>query len=164
MRLASPTNRLLAVFLALVLSLAGAGCAIKLVSDYDSAAFEEILATGKKVDKFYGTLLETKPDARQYSAFSDQYVAIETDIQGIITRNQARALNAESTEIARSILGLMSKYKDRHKERNDYSDGNAKLDRGRFVRLFAGAASAEEAKKLTVDDKDAKADTKTPTK
>ena len=58
----------------------------------------------------------------------------------------------------------MTKYKDQHKQRNDYTDGNAKLDRDRFVRVFAGAASAEEAKKLSAADKDPAADSKTPTK
>lgn len=150
-----PFNRLIAFLLALLLAVSASGCAVKFVADYDSAAFEEILATAKKVDKFYGTLLETKAESRQYLSFTEQYVTLETDIQGMITRNQARALNSESTEISQIILKLFTNYKERHKTRNTYIDGNAKLDRKRFVRLFASAASAEEAKKLSSDDKNA---------
>lgn len=153
-----PFNRLLALLLALLLAVSASGCAVKFVADYDSAAFEEILATAKKVDKFYGTLLETKAESRQYSSFSEQYVTLETDIQGMVTRNQARALNSESTEISRIILRLFTKYKEQHKTRNTYTDGNAKLDRDRLVRLFLAAASAEEAKKLSSDDKNADKD------
>ncbi len=153
-------RHLLALLLVLVLSPATSGCAVRLVADYDSAAFEEILAVGKKVDRFYGTLLETKADSRQYSAYAEQYVGLETDIRGMLTRNQARALNSESTEISRIILNLFIKHKEQHKARNTYSDGNAKLDRNRFARLFASAASAEEAKKLSVDDKDDSKDSK----
>jgi hypothetical protein len=147
-------GQLLSLLLSVTLSHAISGCAIQLVADYDSAAFEEILAVGKKVDKFYGSLLEVKPDNRPYSAFSEQYVVLETDVRSMLLRNQARALNSESTEISRIILKLLTKYKDRHKARNTYTDGNAKLDRNRFTRLFASAASAEEAKRLTTEDKD----------
>ena len=153
-------QRVLALILSLIVAVATTGCAVKLVADYDNAAFEEILAVGKKVDKFYGTLLETKADERPYAKFSDDYVSIETDIRSMLLRNQARALNSESTQISEIILKLMTKYKDRHKTRNTYTDGNARLDRNRFTRLFASAASAEEAKKLDTDDKDAEKDSK----
>lgn len=153
-------NRMVALLLAFLIALASTGCAIKLVSDYDAAAFEEILATGKKVDKFYGSLLETKSDARQYSVFVDQYVSLETDIRGMVTRNQARALNSESTEISRLILKVFVKYKGLHKDKNTYTDGTAKLDRNRLSRMFASAASAEEAKKLSADDKDPEKESK----
>ena len=122
------------------------GCSVKFVADYDSVAFEEILATAKNVDKFYGTLLDTDPGARSYALFASQYIALQADIQGIVTRNQVRALNAESTEIAQTILLLFTKVKERHKSQDTYSDGNAKLDRGKFARLFAAAASAEKSK------------------
>lgn len=153
-------SRLVALFLAVFFSIASSGCAIKLVSDYDSAAFEEILATGKKVDKFYGTLLETMADTRHYATFADQYVALETDIRGMVIRNQARALNSESTEISQLILKLFVKYKGLHKDKNTYTDGTAKLDRNRLTRMFASAASAEEAKKLSADDKDPEKESK----
>lgn len=133
-------------------------CTIKWVADYDSAAFEEILKVGKKIDKFYGDLLETKSDDRAYSKFSAQYVDIETDIQSIVTRNKARALNNESTQISESILKLWVKYKEAHKANNTYSDGKAKLDRARFIRLFAAAAAAERVKDLKANDQNSDAD------
>lgn len=137
----------------LLLAFALGGCAVKLVADYDSVSFEEILKVGKKVDKFYGDLLEAKSSDRAYQKFSDQYVEIETDIRSLVTRNTARALNEESTQISEITLSLWLKYKDGHKTKDTYSDGTAKLDRNRFVRLFAAAASAERAKNLDADDK-----------
>lgn len=152
--------RVVALLVALLIAAASSGCAIKLVADYDAAAFEEILATAKKVDRFYGMLLETRPDARRYAAFSEQYVSLESDIRGMVMRNQARALNAESTEIARLILGLFVKYKDQHRKSDGYSDGTARLDRNRLSRMFASAASAEEARRLSDDDKDPEKDSR----
>jgi hypothetical protein len=148
-------DRVAAIFLSFALAISISGCTVQFVADYDAAAFEEILATARKVDRFYGALLESDPASRQYAKFADEYVSLESDIQGIVTRNQARALNSESTEIAKIILEKLRAYKNRHKTRDQYTDGNAKLDRDRFVRLFSAAASAEEAKKLAPEDMEA---------
>lgn len=154
------SNQLWRFIVFLLMAFALSGCTVKFVADYDSVTFEEILKIGKKVDKFYGDMLETKSDERAYQKFCDQYVEIETDIRSLVTRNNARELNKESTEISEIILKLWVKYKDTHKNKNTYSDGTANLDRKRFIRLFAAAASAEQAKKLDSDDKDATKDSK----
>lgn len=146
--------------LVLALAVAAAGCSVKWVADYDDATFEEILRVGKKVDRFYGDLLEADASGRAYARFGSRYVELETDIRSLVTRNSARALNEESTRISEIILTLWVKYKDRHKQAGAYTDGNARPDRNRFVRLFAAAASAETAKKLSADDRNVDQDSK----
>lgn len=146
-----PIKPLLAT-LALWLSLAG--CSVKLVADYDNAAFEEVLAVAKEVDRFYGTLLETPPAQRKYASFADSYVELETEMRAMLRRNKARALNSESTQIAEIILRQFTRARERHKTTDAYGDGVARLDRDRMTRLFASAASAEEAKKLSAEDKE----------
>jgi hypothetical protein len=138
----------------LIIGLAIAGCSIKLVSDYDSTTFEEVISVGKKVDRFYGDLLESPVNERQYQKYADKYVEIETDLRSLGTRNRARALNSESTQISDIILALWVKYKTNHATNNGYGSGIAKLDRDRFTRLFISAANAETAKKLDASDKD----------
>jgi hypothetical protein len=138
----------------LIIGLALAGCSIKLVADYDSTTFEEVISVGKKVDRFYGDLLETPVNERQYQKFTEKYVEIETDLRSLGTRNRARALNNESTQISDIILALWVKYKTNHAANNGYGNGIAKLDRDRFTRLFISAANAETAKKLDAGDKD----------
>ena len=154
-------NRIMNVSHVLVISLALVlgGCTIKFVADYDSATFEEIVKTGKNVDKFYGGLLETKEGDRPYPKFSEQYVEIETDVRSLVTRNQARPLNQESTRISTIILDLFLKYKAAHQANDNYRTGPATLDRKRFTRLFNAAAAAEKAK-LSEDDKDSSKDSK----
>lgn len=137
----------------LVVSIALSGCAIRLVADYDSGTFDEVLKAEKEVDLFYGNLLETPQKERSYSRYAGQYVSIETDLRLLVTRNKSRPLNQESTSISETILKLWVKYKEKHQADNGYSDGNAKLDRARFTRLFRAAASAEEAKKLEQGDR-----------
>jgi hypothetical protein len=136
-------------------ALALAGCAVQFVADYDSTTFEEIIAIGKKVDLFYGDLLETPAAARPYSKYADKYVDIEADLRSLYIRNKARPLNQDSTDISDIILKLWLKYKGAHSVANGYPDGIAKLDRARFTRLFVSAANAEAAKKLDSADRDA---------
>ena len=56
-------------------------------------------------------------------------------------------VNEDSTDICERILKLWRKYKEKHKSKDTYSTGTAKLDRNRFSRMFSYAARAEGAKK-----------------
>jgi hypothetical protein len=145
-----------AVLLAAALALCG--CQIKLVADYDQPTYEEILRLSKKVDQFYGALLERPEGERAYSQYSAQYVDIESDLRSLVTRNQSRPLNKESTKIAETILELWQKYKSAHKQNGGYKSALANLDRKRFTRLFNAAASAEIAKDTPPEVKDSSKD------
>jgi len=108
----------------------------------------------KEVDKFYGGLLEMPESNRQYSKFSEKYVELESELRSLYIRNKSKPLNEESGEISKIILDFWLKYKAKHKEKDKYSNGNAKLDKSKFIRLFTSAANAESAKKLASEDKD----------
>jgi hypothetical protein len=148
-------SRALRVAVWLAAAVALCGCQIKLVADYDQPAFEEVLRVGKRVDQFYGALLERPEDQRPYAQLSSQYVDIESDLRSLVTRNQSRPLNQESTKISETILQLWQKYKAAHQRNNGYKTALASLDRKRFTRLFNAAASAETAKATPPDVKDA---------
>lgn len=152
--------RFWSVFCALLLGITLNGCFPKFITDYDGATFDEIITVGKKVDRFYGDLLEEPEKIRLYKTYAERYVEIETDLRSLQMRNQARPLNQDSTEISEIILSLWIKYKGNHATKNIYSTGNAKLDRNRFNRLFVSAANAEFAKKLGADDKNPDKDSK----
>jgi hypothetical protein len=151
------TRRLVLLTLLLVTATA---CSVKFVADYDAATFEEILKTGKLVDRFYGDMLEAPEAQRKYATYSIRYVEVETDIRSLLTRNQVRAKNTESIKINETILTLWMKYKDNHQKNDTYRTGVARLDRNRFLRLFAAAADAEAAKRLDQDDKNPDKDSK----
>ena len=86
--------------------LSGACTHIQLVADYDAASVEETIRVGKRVDLFYGKVVELDTAARTYATFAGQYVDIEADIRSLVRRNTARPLNSESTQIAKTILGF----------------------------------------------------------
>ncbi len=121
------------------------GC--RIIAEYDKATENAIFASAKEVDRFYGHLLETDENEREYSKYSDMYVEIEAQLNALVLRNKVRELNKDSTEIAENILKLWRESKVSHKEKNTYTTGTAKLDRGRFERVFSYALRAEGAKK-----------------
>ncbi len=125
------------------------GCSFRLITKYDEKTEEAIFASARMVDQFYGSLLETDENERKYSKYSEKYVEIEAQLNELVLRNKVRDLNEDSTDIAERILKLWKKYKDRHKEKNTYKTGMAKLDRKRFERMFSYAVRAEGAKKPT---------------
>jgi hypothetical protein len=131
------------------------GCAYKIVSDYDAATFEEILTVSRKVDRFYGNLLET-PEPRPYEKYSQQYVDIEADLRSLWVRNQVRTLNHESSRISQITLDQWIAARQRHHKENNYRTPIAQLERDRFTRVFISGATAEKAKSFATEDPAAK--------
>lgn len=128
-------------------------CRVKLIADYDATVAEAIIKLAKDVDTFYAQLLETPGDKRDYNEFADKYLAIEVELRSLIIRNKVRPLNKESIGIAENTLELWLKYKNKHKEVNIYKDALAKQHRNRFDKLFTAMAVAEEAKRLSAEDR-----------
>jgi hypothetical protein len=125
--------------------LLAAGC-VHLVAPYDAQIESETLAAARSLDRFYGDLLEEDERQRPYARFKERYVQIETDLRALVLRNEIRPLNEDSAGIARDILALWTQKKERHRTRNGYATGAARLDRDRFVTLFRYALRAERAK------------------
>lgn len=123
------------------------GCSVKMVADYDDTTKESILKTAKEIDKFYCALLETEESKRQYEQFSKDYHSIEVEIRSLVLRNKARPLNKESTKQAEIALDRWIIFKERHKTKNTYSTGDAKLDRDYLSNIFNYMLGAELAKK-----------------
>jgi hypothetical protein len=121
------------------------GC-VHLVAPYDAQIESETLAAARAIDRFYGDLLEEDERQRPYPRFKERYVQIETDLRALVLRNEIRPLNEDSAGIARDILALWTQKKERHRTRNGYATGAARLDRDRFVTLFKYALRAERAK------------------
>lgn len=130
-----------------------AGCSnLQLVASYDEKTYEETIRIGREVDLFYAKLIDVSPGERRYAPYSDRYAEIEADIRSLVRRNAARPLNNESQKISKQILKFWIEYRNKHREKDAYSD--ARFDRDRFDRLFTAAVAAEEVKRLQKDDRD----------
>ena len=137
------------VFLISIL-LSVTGCTVKYVADYDASIKEEIFQVANKVDFFWGTLLDTPVTDRKYDKFKDQYNQIESDIRGLVMKNEVRALNKESTKQANIALKLWMEDKSIHKGNDNFSDFEAKRHRKQFIRVFTAMAKGEDAKNITM--------------
>lgn len=122
------------------------GCTVKLVSEYDASIKDETLRIAKKVDLFWGNLLDTDMAERQYDSFKDQYNDIETDIRGLLMKSEIREQNEASTKQISNLLELWIEDKKIHKESDTFSNFEAIRHRKQFVRVFTAIAKAEEAK------------------
>jgi hypothetical protein len=130
----------------ITLSLIISGCAVKYVADYDASVQEEIFQIAKKVDLFWGALLDMEKSKRVYEKFKDQYNQIETDIRGLVMKHEVRALNKESTKQANIALSLWIEDRNIHKEKNTFSDFEAKSHREQYTRVFTAMAKGEGIK------------------
>jgi len=154
-------ERLFIVILVIALLSTG-GCSVHYVADYDASIKEEIVQVAKKVDLFWGDLLDTESADRKYDKFKDQYNQVETDIRVLVMKNEIRALNKESTKQAKIALDLWIEDRSIHKVDDTFSDFVAKRHRKQFNRVFTAMAKGEEAKNMstTSDSNSSKGDEK----
>src|SRR5574344_449765 len=125
------------------------GCTVHYVADYDASIKNETIRVAKEVDLFWGNLLDTPSNERQYDKFKVQYNEIETDIRGLLMQNEIRPLNEESTEQAQIALKLWIDDRTSHKKKDSISDFIAALHRSQYNRLFIAIAKGEEAKNMS---------------
>ncbi len=134
------------IFLVIALLSTG-GCTVHYVADYDASIKDEIVQVAKRVDLFWGALLDTSLVERKYDNYKDQYNLIETDIRGLVTKNAIRPLNKESTKQANIALELWIEDRSIHKDSDTFSDFEAKRHRVQFNRVFIAMAKGEKVKK-----------------
>ena len=124
-------------------------CTVKLVPEYDATIKEETLTIAKKVDLFWGKLLDTPMSDRDYDSFKDQYNEIETDIRGLLIKSKIREQNDISIKQINNLLELWIEDKKIHKQNDTFSDFEAASHREQFVRVFTAIAKGEEAKNIS---------------
>jgi hypothetical protein len=133
-------------FLPILIILFINGCTVQYVAEYDESIKNEIIRISGEIDKFYGTLLETKEAERTYENFKEEYLTIEVDLRMLLTRNKIRPLNEESTKQTEIALELWLDDKEQHKENDTVSDFIVNQHRNQFQRIFIAMAIGEEVK------------------
>lgn len=136
------------IVLALLFAVLVSGCTVKYVAEYDAAIKDETVAIAKKVDLFWGNLLDTPSDQRQYENFKILYNEIESDIRSLHMKNEIRPLNELSTKQVQNALELWIEDREMHKRENTFSDFLAKRHRQQFVRVFTAIAKGEDVKNM----------------
>lgn len=135
-------------FLWLVVLVLSSGCTVRYVADYDEGVLQEIIDISKKVDLFYGRLLEIDSAKRVYENVATQYLEIETDLRSLHLRNQIRETNEATSRQIEIALELWTQDKAKHKKDNGVSDFIIKRHRNEFTRIFIAMARGEAAKNM----------------
>lgn len=142
-------NKFITSIILLLIAIFYFGCSVNLIATYDETAVNDIIQAYQLVDSFYQNLANTPEDQRDYKSFSTDYEKIESSLRILVLKNSARTLNKESTEIAKNILGLWQKYKENHKESNNYESDLIEIHRNRFFENFEAITVAENSKPRT---------------
>jgi hypothetical protein len=136
------TQLLWFVIIAILLS----SCTYSRLADYDQKTADKIIEISKLVNQFYLNLSDQPPDARQYHKSAEAYNRIEVEIETLLLMNRMRANNEESIKQTENLLSLWVKYKDKHKEKDDYSDAMIDLNRKLIKRNIVAIATGEQLK------------------
>jgi hypothetical protein len=141
-------KKLFFVLLLSIVLVVTAGCPFRFVADYDPAIVQEIFRISKKVDMFFGRILETPSVERTYDNFKDTYIEIEADLRTLLRRNEARPLNDSTIKQVNIALKLWLDDKSKHMDKNTVGDFTAKKHRKDFERVFVAMAKGEMAKDI----------------
>ncbi len=121
-------------------------CTVQYVAQYDETVKNEIVRIAGEVDKFFIELQEMDVSERTYIKAKEKYLAIEADLNSLLTKNEIRALNNQSIKQNELALKLWLDDKEQHKKKDTVSDAIIKSHRSQFKRIFIAMAKGEESK------------------
>jgi|SRR5690348_1340003 len=100
-------------------------CRVMLVPQYSEELDNEIATTAKATDKLYLDMLDVAANERLYETFKDRYNDIESEINSIQLKNEARPKNGDFLVIIKNLKDAFAEAKKYHKDHQVLSDGEA---------------------------------------
>jgi len=123
-------------------------CRVTLVPEYNARLEDEIAKAAKANDRLYIDMLDAAPDKRTYEACKERYHDIESDINSIQLRNEARSRNEDFLKIIRNLKDGFSEAKNYHKEKNVLREGEIKAYQSTLSALWKPLYIAERSLKI----------------
>jgi hypothetical protein len=140
-------NRRFPIILLLVCMLLA--CRVTLVPEYSAQLEDQIAKTAKATDKLYIDMLDVPLNNRTYEGFKERYNEIESEINSIKLKNEARPKNADFLVINKNLKDAFEEAKKYHKENSTLSDGEAKAYQATLAGFWRPLYLAEIALKPT---------------
>ena len=122
-----PIAMLKKAFFIIILFALSVSCKVHWVPDYNAALEAQISAGAKMTDKLYLDMLDTAEVSRRYVLYSNRYNEIESEINSIILKNEARDKNADFLIIANNLKKLFLEAKNDHQQHQLLNDAKARL-------------------------------------
>lgn len=101
-------------------------CRVTLVPEYSAQLEEQIAKAAKATDKLYIDMLDLAENARTYDKFSERYNEIESEINSIRLKNEARPKNADFLVINKNLKEAFDEAKNYHRENGTLKNGEIK--------------------------------------
>ncbi len=101
-------------------------CRVAWVPEYNPQLEEQIAKTAKATDKLYIDMLDVPLANRTYDGFKDRYNEIESEINSIKLKNEARSKNADFLVINKNLKDAFDEAKKYHKDNSTLSNGEVK--------------------------------------
>lgn len=136
------------LFLILLLSISYSACRVTLVPTYDAAIEEQIVNTAKMNDRLYLEMKDETKTKRTYDKYSSKYLDIESEINSILLKNQARKQSHDLVVIINNLKTLFTQFKEQHKQGNTIEDADIKLDQLQIAAAWKALLVAERGLKL----------------
>ena len=123
-------------------------CRVTLVPEYNAKLEDEISKAAKANDKLYIDLLDSSPEKRIYDNYKEKYNDIESDINSIQLKNEARNKNEDFLKIIKNLKEGFIEAKKYHKENKTLSDGEIKAYQATLSGLWKPLYIAERSLKI----------------
>ena len=135
-------------FLVPLLWISFAACKVTLVPPYDASIAEQIVSTAKMNDRLYLEMKDEPEAKRTYSKYSSKYLDIESEINSILLKNQARRQSHDLVVITNNLKILFVQFKDQHKQALTINDADIKLNQLQIAAAWKALLVAERGLKL----------------
>jgi hypothetical protein len=136
----------LTLFTLLIISLVS--CRVTLVPEYNAKLEEDISKAAKANDKLYIDLLDASTEKRVYDTYKERYNDIESDINSIQLKNEARNNNEDFLKIIKNLKEGFTEAKKYHKDNKTLSDGEIKAYQATISGLWKPLYIAERSLKI----------------
>ncbi len=100
-------------------------CQVRLVPQYNAELESQIISAAKLTDRLYLQMIDAPAGKKDYQLYSEKYLDIETEINSVLFKNQARESAKDIVASVKLLRDKFIKYKQDHKIRNTLS--NAEL-------------------------------------
>jgi len=135
--------RYFAIFI--LIATIASSCQVRLVPQYSAELESEIIAGAKMTDRLYLEMIEAPADKKNYSLYSERYLDIETEINSILFKNEAREKAKDIIASVKILRDKFVKYKQDHKTRNTLSNPELILYNEDMKALWAPVLVEEKA-------------------
>ena len=123
-------------------------CRVTLVPEYNAKLEEDISKAAKANDKLYIDLLDAAIEKRNYDVYKERYNDIESDINSIQLKNEARNKNEDFLKIIKNLKEGFAEAKKYHKDNKTLSDGEIKAYQATISGLWKPLYIAERGLKI----------------